>query len=277
MLFYARSDTHFLLFVYDNLQNELLERSGGRSDTLQTVWSKSATTALNLYQKETVNQESAWALARKWNKGLYGKQQAIFEAVYMWRDRVAREEDESPRYVTFGTAPERLADTACLDMCFPIISSLRWRKRHPQMSLDSCRVCSPHHHCLGEERMNCCKSSRKQSLRRPQRRPRKLRSGRLRRHLELWTSTLGRLRMSLCLPETMTSHQVGTRSLACSCVRLADIVSSFASRTVDSGPLRPLRGSCTLGTNQYLARRCKVRTSRRLYAVLKCNVTDLLG
>lgn len=125
MLFYARSDTHFLLFVYDNLRNELLERSGGKPDTLQTVWSKSATTALNLYEKETVNQESAWALARKWNKGLYGKQQVIFEAVYMWRDQVAREEDENPRYATFANAPEWRADTTYPDMYSPTISSSR--------------------------------------------------------------------------------------------------------------------------------------------------------
>lgn len=102
MLFYARSDTHFLLYVFDCLRNELLDHADGQPNSIRTVLHHSATTALNVHVNEDFSKESAHFLARKWNKGLWGKQLAVYEAVYEWRVRVAREEDESVRCVFFG-------------------------------------------------------------------------------------------------------------------------------------------------------------------------------
>ncbi|KAG9046000.1 exosome nuclease subunit [Tulasnella sp. UAMH 9824] len=99
MLFYARSDTHFLLYVFDCLRNELLDQANGQPNNILDVLHNSATTALNVHVNEDFSKESAHFLARKWNKGLWGKHLAIYEAVYEWRVRVAREEDESVRYV----------------------------------------------------------------------------------------------------------------------------------------------------------------------------------
>ena len=124
MLKYARSDTHFLLYVYDNLRNALLDRAVSRSASpesragspsasdafVREVLSRSADTALRTYSLEPYDAEggtgqNGWdTLARRWNKpmlgvdGVPGVQREVFRAVHVWRDRVAREEDESTGY-----------------------------------------------------------------------------------------------------------------------------------------------------------------------------------
>jgi exosome complex exonuclease RRP6 len=124
MVKYARADTHFLLFIYDNLRNALLDRalSRGASPTsragspstaaapeafVQEVLSRSAETALRVYSPDPYDAEggmgfNGWdTLARRWNKlalgidGAPSVQREVFRAVHVWRDRVAREEDES--------------------------------------------------------------------------------------------------------------------------------------------------------------------------------------
>lgn len=137
MLQYARSDTHFLLFIYDNLRNALLDRSMSRAQSraqtpnatpgaqtsrgstpqddvkvalVREVLSRSEDTALRVYEKDRYDAETGsgpggWdTLARKWNKGaLMASERVtakarIYRAVHAWRDRAAREEDESTGY-----------------------------------------------------------------------------------------------------------------------------------------------------------------------------------
>jgi exosome complex exonuclease RRP6 len=121
MLKYARADTHFLLYIYDNLRNALLDRAMSRfasptsragspitPDTfVREVLSRSAETSLRVYSPESYDVDGGsgtigWdTLARKWNKPAFGiegvpsVQREVFRAVHTWRDRVAREEDES--------------------------------------------------------------------------------------------------------------------------------------------------------------------------------------
>lgn len=134
MLAYARSDTHFLLFIYDNLRNALLDRASSRLQphTMETpqpqaninssnfdprhlllreALSRSEDTSLRLHQTENYDEEEGtgpggWdTIARKWNKVAFTKaarrstQKSIYLRVHDWRDRVAREEDESTAYV----------------------------------------------------------------------------------------------------------------------------------------------------------------------------------
>lgn len=100
MLTYACSDTHFLLYIYDQLRLSLIERAqtipasnayssnavslikkGSISDKpqhllLNDVLARSTRTALRLYDRETYDAElgagtGGWdTLARKWNKSL---------------------------------------------------------------------------------------------------------------------------------------------------------------------------------------------------------------
>jgi exosome complex exonuclease RRP6 len=111
MLHYARSDTHFLLFIYDQLREALIERSktpdpstsgpvdGPRAipSFIQTVLKNSAETSLREFVREQYDEEKGegirgWAgLARKWNKRsllVDGPQRRVFLAVHKWRDRV---------------------------------------------------------------------------------------------------------------------------------------------------------------------------------------------
>jgi exosome complex exonuclease RRP6 len=121
---YARADTHFLLyvFVYDNVRNALLDRAVSRAASPTTsragsptapdafvreVLSRSAETALRVYSPDPYDAEggtgfNGWdTLARRWNKptlgidGALSVQREVFFAVHVWRDRIAREEDES--------------------------------------------------------------------------------------------------------------------------------------------------------------------------------------
>lgn len=124
MVHYARSDTHFLLFIYDNLRNALLDRakasprnSPSPTATLSSspdryvrgVLSRSEDTALRVYLKEQYDSETGvgpmgWDnLAKKWKKAALCEnarpsvQREVFRLVHAWRDKVSREEDESIR------------------------------------------------------------------------------------------------------------------------------------------------------------------------------------
>ncbi|KAF8621412.1 hypothetical protein AX15_007824 [Amanita polypyramis BW_CC] len=158
MLLYARVDTHFLLYVYDCLRNALIDRSQSRSGSrsppsstipasgkngqdplLQVAIARSRETSLRVYQKEAYDAASGsgpggWdTLARKWNKPILlannnnsveKVQRAIYYAVHTWRDNVAREEDESTRYVLpnhylFQLAERPPNDMAALLKMFP--------------------------------------------------------------------------------------------------------------------------------------------------------------
>jgi len=41
MTHYAREDTHSLLFIYDKLRNELIERGNAHANLLRSVWMRS--------------------------------------------------------------------------------------------------------------------------------------------------------------------------------------------------------------------------------------------
>lgn len=109
MLYYARSDTHYLLYIYDNLRNELLSSSqpntpGG--DLMRQVLDKSKETSLrrhetSVYDAETGQGSFGWfnMLVRQ-STGKFSKEQfSAFRAIHQWRDELARKEDESPLFI----------------------------------------------------------------------------------------------------------------------------------------------------------------------------------
>ncbi|KAF8211725.1 hypothetical protein K438DRAFT_1807803 [Mycena galopus ATCC 62051] len=155
MLQYARSDTHFLLFIYDNLRNALLDRAVSRAQSqsrspspsrhspptntppeqalIRQALARSEETALRTYEKEVYDLElgagtGGWdTLARKWNKGALVAaaetplgsqtlQRAVYRCVHAWRDEVARAEDESTRYVLPNHYLFQLAERPPADM-----------------------------------------------------------------------------------------------------------------------------------------------------------------
>ena len=114
MLFYARSDTHALLYVYDCLRNELLQRGGPLA--VKEVFDRSKPTASKVYAKEPWDErgnsrggwKSLWIrmggdLARASQDAPpdapLGREERIVRRLHHWRDQVARKEDESPAFV----------------------------------------------------------------------------------------------------------------------------------------------------------------------------------
>ncbi|KAH9905931.1 ribonuclease H-like domain-containing protein [Xylariomycetidae sp. FL2044] len=113
MFYYARSDTHFLLYIYDMIRNELLEKSTNDSEDelMRRVLDKSKETSLRRYEKAAYDAESGsgpsgwFNLILKHSSGTMSKEQfAVFRAVHQWRDEIARREDESPLYVMANAA-----------------------------------------------------------------------------------------------------------------------------------------------------------------------------
>lgn len=138
MLNYARSDTHFLLYVYDRMRNALLDKSNPVThNLLHATLQRSAETSLKRHTKEIYDAEGGdgpggWRnLYSKWNRALNGQQFAVFKAVHAWRDQMAREEDESIRYVLpnhmMFTLAEKMPEesAAVLACCNPVPPPVR--------------------------------------------------------------------------------------------------------------------------------------------------------
>lgn len=120
MKLYAQADTHFILSIYDNLRNALLEMSRATSPDLQHAGSPapsaatnpqramrevldlSAQTAMRIYSQDRYAENgmgsSGWqsAIAKSF-QGKVPVESEVgvrYKRIHMWRDRVAREEDE---------------------------------------------------------------------------------------------------------------------------------------------------------------------------------------
>lgn len=100
MIKYAREDTHYLLYIYDMLKKNILARAHEPLKLLKSVYQKSAQLALDRYEKEVYDASESWKMTYyKYQKPLSASQMNVFKAIHAWRDHVAREEDESVRYV----------------------------------------------------------------------------------------------------------------------------------------------------------------------------------
>lgn len=105
MFDYARSDTHFLLYVFDNMRNELVEKSDFDNydkDKVQAVLVRSKEVALQRYEYFVYDAERGLGQYGWFNQlqrasiSLSKEQFAVYRKVHQWRDTVARQEDESP-------------------------------------------------------------------------------------------------------------------------------------------------------------------------------------
>ncbi|KAK7924337.1 exosome complex exonuclease Rrp6 [Apiospora marii] len=113
MFYYARSDTHFLLYIFDLIRNELLARSNRSNmeeDYMTHVLEKSKETSLRrheriVYDSTTGQGPNGWYnMLIKSSGNLTREQFAVFRAVHKWRDDVARREDESPMFIFSNSA-----------------------------------------------------------------------------------------------------------------------------------------------------------------------------
>ncbi len=102
---YARSDTHYLLYIYDMLRNMLLEQSTPQADLMAHVLQGSKKEALQTYTRFVYNKESGrgshgwYNLFTEYSNQFNQEQFAVFRALHEWRDKKAREEDEGLSFI----------------------------------------------------------------------------------------------------------------------------------------------------------------------------------
>ncbi|KAF5024921.1 hypothetical protein F66182_3005 [Fusarium sp. NRRL 66182] len=109
MMYYARSDTHYLLYIYDRVRNELVaasDKADLEKDYVGRAVEKSREQSLSRYEHPSLNEETGEG-SRGWYGYVFrnshlafdGEQFAVFKALWKWRDDTARKEDESANYV----------------------------------------------------------------------------------------------------------------------------------------------------------------------------------
>ena len=105
MFEYARSDTHFLLYIYDNLRNEINQLPAAvkpETHPLQDVLRSSKEESLQTYTRVVYDVEQGtgaggWASSLRSTSSLLSDEQlAVYKAIHRWRDLQARKEDTNP-------------------------------------------------------------------------------------------------------------------------------------------------------------------------------------
>ena len=127
---YARSDTHYLLYIYDNVRNMLLAASTPDNNLMDYVCTESKKEALQRYERPFYDQDTGlgsngWynALMRRSLK-FDASQFAVYRALHRWRDRLAREQDEGVPSIM--TAAQLFAISEAMPMSVPsLMGSVR--------------------------------------------------------------------------------------------------------------------------------------------------------
>ena len=99
MVQYARMDTHYLMYLYLKLKNELIVRGNDTLNLLRSVLLRSRELCKLRYEKELLTPTSHEEIYNKSNFMFTQAQLAIFAALFRWRDVLSRQEDESARYI----------------------------------------------------------------------------------------------------------------------------------------------------------------------------------
>ncbi|XP_052119785.1 exosome component 10 [Frankliniella occidentalis] len=96
---YARADTHYLIYIYECMRNALIQAANGQTNLLLAVYQRSTEVCKRRFQKFILQDDSHMELYRKSKKMFNNRQMYGLQHLFQWRDRVAREEDESTGYV----------------------------------------------------------------------------------------------------------------------------------------------------------------------------------
>ncbi|XP_071450937.1 exosome complex component 10 homolog isoform X2 [Hetaerina americana] len=99
MINYAREDTHYLLYVYDRMRSDLLAAANGQTNLLKSVLQRSTELCLKKYEKPIFTDDMHLNIVQKTKKLLNNRQMYALKELTAWRNKVAREEDESYGYV----------------------------------------------------------------------------------------------------------------------------------------------------------------------------------
>ncbi|VDM57099.1 unnamed protein product [Angiostrongylus costaricensis] len=108
MITYARSDTHYLLYCCDRLREDLLGNGDSNRTLLRLVYSGSASICSRVYQKPSFDTDGFHGLERRF---VNNRQETAMQVLWHWRDRMAREEDESVQYILPNHMLIRIAES----------------------------------------------------------------------------------------------------------------------------------------------------------------------
>uniref|UniRef100_A0A0A9XS26 Exosome component 10 n=1 Tax=Lygus hesperus TaxID=30085 RepID=A0A0A9XS26_LYGHE len=96
---YAREDTHYLLYIYKKMANELLEKGMNKTQLLEVAFQNSCETCQRVFMKPIWNQNSHMSVYIRAKRHFDNRQLYALKELFKWRDTIAREEDESTGYV----------------------------------------------------------------------------------------------------------------------------------------------------------------------------------
>ncbi|KAJ8973492.1 hypothetical protein NQ317_018765, partial [Molorchus minor] len=96
---YAREDTHYLIYIYHMLKNELIDKANGQNNVLLSVIKCSTETCKKRYFRSVLREDSHLDFYRKCKRLFDNRQLYALKELYKWRDQISRQEDESTGYV----------------------------------------------------------------------------------------------------------------------------------------------------------------------------------
>ncbi|XP_066141877.1 exosome complex component 10 homolog [Euwallacea fornicatus] len=96
---YAREDTHYLIYIYQNMRNELIDRAHGETNLLKAVIDNSTNLCKKRYFKPTWHENIHLEFYNRCSRNFDNRQLFALKEIYKWRDQIARVEDESFSYV----------------------------------------------------------------------------------------------------------------------------------------------------------------------------------
>lgn len=96
---YAQQDTHYLLYIFDMMKNDLTKAANGLTNLVKTVYMDSKIICAKRYIKPVVTIDSHKDLYLKSKRSFDNRQLYALREIFVWRDKIARMEDESYPYV----------------------------------------------------------------------------------------------------------------------------------------------------------------------------------
>uniref|UniRef100_A0A2S2QFR5 Exosome complex component 10 homolog n=1 Tax=Sipha flava TaxID=143950 RepID=A0A2S2QFR5_9HEMI len=98
-IYYARSDTHYLLYVYDMMKKDLLAMSTKQCNYIELVFQRSVELCKLRYEVNILHDQSHMSMYKRSKKMFDIQQMYALKSIFAWRDKLARELDESPGYI----------------------------------------------------------------------------------------------------------------------------------------------------------------------------------
>ena len=99
MLRYARSDTRHLIKIHHLMKNALIEQGNENNNLLISVYDQSNDLCKQRYEKPLIHSDGYLTQLRKSNINFNSRQLHAYKELFDWRNKIARDEDESEMYV----------------------------------------------------------------------------------------------------------------------------------------------------------------------------------